>query len=222
MDTPEEYNIPVPPYNEDDGNKTMYATRDTIKNWSNHISDIDDWTENINKFRWTEQQKTLFKRIEHILDMDQLGRLSIAGLPNECLRRNAIIEKSASRLRQALASVHWEPHMTQWLHALMVAHLPITEMVSYIDMLRLLKSKVPTLVDKMLYDKPIDMHVAESWEPTMEKKTRVLPGQAIVVVVPSCISKTISTREKQLHEHLKTLSKEELVHIDAEVGGIFI
>lgn len=130
MDTPEEHNVPIPPYNEDDGNKTMYATRDMIKSWSNLISDIDDWTENVNKFRWSEQQKTLFKRIEHILDMDQLGRLSIAGLPNECLRRNAIIEKSASRLRQALASVHWEPHITQWLHTLMITHLPITEMVS--------------------------------------------------------------------------------------------
>lgn len=54
----------------------------------------------------SDQQHNLFERVEHILDMDQLGRLAVNGLANECLRRNAIIEKSVSRMRAALASVH--------------------------------------------------------------------------------------------------------------------
>lgn len=214
----------MPPYNEDDGTKALFATHEMIKNCPNRVSDTDDWTASINKVTWTEQQKTLFERMERILDMDQMARLAIVGLPNECLRRNAIIEKSMSRLRQALASVQWEPRVTQWFHALMMTHLSQTYMVSYIDMLRLLKNKIPTLVDKMLYDRPIDVHMdygsailRPSWEPTMATKTRALPGQTVVVIVPSGVSLTPSPREKQLHDLLSTLATVELVRADAKV-----
>lgn len=224
VDTPEVYNIPVPPYNEEDGNSALNATWNIIKNCPNRVPDTDDWAANINKFAWTEQQKTLFERMERILDMDQLARLAIAGLPNECLRRNAIIEKSMSRLRQALASVHWEPRVTQWFHTLMMTHLPQTYMVSYIDMLRLLKNKIPTLVDKMLYNKPIDVHMdymsailRPSWKPSMASKTRALPGQSIVVIVPSCVFIAPSSRERQLHDLFSTLAKVELIKVDPEV-----
>lgn len=198
-----------------------------IANCPNRVMDSDDWAAAINKTTWTEQQKVLFERAERILDMDQLARLAIAGLPNECLRRNAIIEKSMSRLRQALASVHWEPRVTQWFHALLMTHLPQTYMVSYIDMLRLLKNKIPTLVDKMLYDKPIDVHMdyvsamlRPTWEPRMVQKTRALPGKSVILMVPSSVSNELSSREKQLREVFGTLATVESVKIDPQVGNI--
>lgn len=222
---PECHNVPVPPYNDVDGTRPLDATRDMIRNCPNRVSDKDDWAAAINRSGWTEQQKALFERAERILDLDQLARLAIVGLPNERLRRDAVVEKSMSRLRLALASVHWEPRMTQWFHALIMTHLPQTYMVSYIDMVRLLKSKIPTLVDKMLYDKPLDVPMdyasailRPTWEPAVIPKTRALPGKSVVVMVPSDATNEPSSRERQLRELLGTLAPVETVKVDAQVG----
>lgn len=146
--------------------------------------------------------------------MDQLVRLSNDSLSNECLRRNAIIQKSVSRMRLALATVHWEPRLTQWLHGILMAHLSPAYMVSYIEILQTLKRKIPTLVDKMLYGKPIDVHMdymsailKHEWEPTIAPKTRSLPNQPIIIIVPSSASTVTTTaREKKWIELLSTLS----------------
>lgn len=59
VDTPETYNIPIPPYNEDDvsyeeaGRKALNATADMIKSCPNRNANTDDWTQNIHKFNWT-------------------------------------------------------------------------------------------------------------------------------------------------------------------------
>lgn len=170
-----------------------------------------------------DQQLDLFERVERILDMDQLGRLAVTGLSNECLRRNAIIEKSVSRMRAALASVHWEPRLTSWLHGLLMMHLPSNYMVSYIDILQTLKRKIPTLVDKMLYHKSIDMHkdymsaiMKETWEPAMVTKTRTLPSNPVIVLVSSGYSST-SSREKRWMELLGTLASVETTAINLQV-----
>lgn len=158
--------------------------------------------------------------------MDQLARLAIAGLPNECLRRNANIEKSVSRMRLALASVHWEPRLTQWLHGLLMAHLPLKYMVSYIDILQALKRKIPTLIDKMLYGKPIDLHLDylnaisnDSWEPSMAPKTRTLPNQSVIIVVPSSANTVAaSLREKRWFELLGTLTTVVPILVDLKMN----
>lgn len=259
VDTPETYNIPIPSYNEDAGRHAFNSTEETIKSCHNRNSDADDWTENLQKFNWTgewtvpnplssgqhhlillfhfdatEQQFNLFERVERILDMDQLGRLAVSGLANECLRRNAIIEKSVSRMRATLASVHWEPRLTSWLHGLLMVNLPSNYMVSYIDILRTLKRKIPTLVDKMLYHKPIEMHkdymsaiMKRPWQPSMAPKTRMLPSNPVIVLVLSSLagdsdgngsgsqSKNAAartSREKRWMELLSTLTSVEIVN----------
>lgn len=171
--------------------------------------------------------------------MDQLGRLAVNGLANECLRRNAIIEKSVSRMRAALASVQWEPRLTSWLHGLLMVNLPSNYMVSYVDILRTLKRKIPTLVDKMLYHKPIEMHkdytsaiMKRPWQPAMIPKTRMLPSNPVIVLVLSSLagdsdgngsgshSKNAAartSREKRWMELLSTLTSVEMVTVSAQV-----
>lgn len=151
--------------------------------------------------------------------MDQLGRMAVTGLPNECLRRNAIIEKSVTRMRATLGSVQWEPRLTSWLHALLMTHLPPKYMVSYIDILQALKRKVPTLVDKMFYHKPIEMHkdylsaiMKQPWEPSMVEKTRKLPNNPIIVVISTNLcSGNTSSRERRWLELLGTLASIESI-----------
>lgn len=178
----------------------------------------------------TDQQLGLFERVERILDMDQLGRLAVAGLPNECLRRNAIIEKSAARMRAALASVHWNHNLTSWLHHLLITHLPPKYMVCYIDILQTLKHKIPALVDKMLNQKSIEMNknymsaiIEKSWEPSMVTKTRTLPSNpAIVVISTSICSANASSRDKRWMELLSTLTSVESVMINLQVNCDFL
>lgn len=71
VDTPETYNIPIPPYNEDAGRMSLNATEETIKSCHNRNSDTEDWTQNIHKFNWTGWLKCnfifslfLFERID--------------------------------------------------------------------------------------------------------------------------------------------------------------
>lgn len=253
VDTPEVYNIPIPPYNEESGRRALNATEEMIRNCHNRNADSDDWTRSVAKEKLTgnwivsfiewctkslelhlikkktlrlDQQLALFERVERILDMDQLGRLALTGLSNEYLRRNAIIEKSVSRMRAALASVQWEPRLTIWLHSLLMTHLPSNYMVSYIDILQTLKHKIPALVDKMLYQKPIEMHkdymgaiLKKSWEPTTVTKTRTLPSNPVVVFISSAIcSANLSSREKHWHELLCTLTSVEPVVITLQVN----
>lgn len=117
-------------------------------------------------------------------------------------------------MRKALAYVHWEPRLTQWLHSLFLTHLPLKYMVSYFEILQVLKRKIPTLVDKMLYgrqtDIPLDYDRAitkQPWEPTLPPKTRTLPSQSVIIVVPSTASATNSTsREKRWCDMLRHLA----------------
>lgn len=53
VDTPEIYNIPIPPYNEEAGRRALNTTEEMIKSCHNRNSDSDDWTESIAKDKLT-------------------------------------------------------------------------------------------------------------------------------------------------------------------------
>lgn len=161
--------------------------------------------------------------------MDQLVRLAATGLPNECLRRNAIIDKSVSRMRAAFASVHWEPRITSWIHNLLMTHLSTKYMVSYVDILQTLKRKIPTLVDKLLFHKPIDMHkdymsaiMKKPWEPTIDTKFRALPNNPVMIIVSSTLSlasSNTSSRERHWLQLLNNLTSVESITVNLKVNN---
>lgn len=130
------------------------------------------------------------------LDYDQLARLAVSGRPNEGIIRRCSIDKSVARMRMALASVHWNTQIIQWLHTVMSDHLPPTYMASYLDILQTLRTKVPTLVDKMLAIRPVSFNadfmqavVKRPWVGNVPTKSRKLPGQSpIIVIVPATLN----------------------------------
>ena len=79
-----------------------------------------------------------------------MARLAQAGIANEPIQRRLVVDKTAKRIRALLASVMWDSKVTQWLHKTLVENLPKNYLVSYIDVLQRLRSKVPALVDKMV------------------------------------------------------------------------
>ncbi|XP_030388585.1 uncharacterized protein LOC115634813 isoform X2 [Scaptodrosophila lebanonensis] len=182
----------VPPYDEIAAKEMMNECAHIAKYVKNNNSEEQDWEARINQIGWTAVQKSLFEKVARILDQDQLARLANEKRQHEAIHRRVTVDKSSSRMRRALASIAWEPRTTQWLHALLMENLPPTYMASYLDIMQTLKTKLPTLTDKMLFSRPLNNSqellapvMKKKWDPVIMPKSRHLPHNAIMVVLPS-------------------------------------
>ncbi|XP_037032862.1 KAT8 regulatory NSL complex subunit 3 isoform X5 [Bradysia coprophila] len=187
-----EPNPPIPPYNEDAAKLAMEEFEKVAMNVKTASSDDENWEDRIKKLNWTKLEHTLFDAVTNILDQDHLARLANKDRPNEPVLRRSIIDKSVSRLRKALTKVAWSAKIVQWLHGLLMDNLSPSYMACYLDILQTLKSKVPVLADRMMFGRPINHNqdilgpvLKRAWEPQVTPKNRKLPGNAIIVIVPS-------------------------------------
>ncbi|XP_053667757.1 KAT8 regulatory NSL complex subunit 3 [Anopheles marshallii] len=192
IDLEESYNPPIPSYNEESARRAMQESENIVVTARNSVSDEEDWEERVNTFGWTVQQFNLFDRVARLLDMDRLARLTNTEKQHEPVHRRTVIDKSVSRLRQALASVSWETRLTQWLHVLLMENLPPSYLAIYIDILQTLHAKLPLLVNKMIFGSSLNVGqellgpvLKKPWEPIVSHKNRKLPGQPYIVIVPS-------------------------------------
>ncbi|XP_055636632.1 KAT8 regulatory NSL complex subunit 3 [Toxorhynchites rutilus septentrionalis] len=214
IDLEESYNPPIPSYNEETAKIAMLESENITKQVRNLNSEDIDWEEKVNKLGWSVQQIKLFGKITKLLDMDRLARLTIADKQHEPVHRRMVIDKSVSRIRQALASVSWDPRLTQWIHGLLMENLPPSYLASYIDILQTLKAKLPNLVDKMIFSRPLNINqellgpvLKKPWEPVVAHKNRKLPGQPFIVVVPSGPNMTSpSTRLQKWYSLFATMA----------------
>lgn len=152
-----------------------------------------------------------------ILDYDQLAKLAVTGRPNEGTIRRCSIDKSVARMRLALASVQWNTLLTQWLHAVLCEYLSANYMASYLDILQTLRTKCPTLVDKMIaqstpafYQDYLHVIMKRPYGANVPSKVRKLPGQSpIFVIVPSTlngIAQQPSSRMKRWYSLFSTMA----------------
>ena len=164
-----------------------------------------DWEESISKDGWLPSQTRLFNKMIKVLHADRLARLAQAGIANEPIQRRLVVDKTAKRIRALLASVMWDSKVTQWLHKTLIENLPKNYLVSYIDVLQRLRSKVPTLVDKMVAVKTpeapggsgggdvaregLRLLLKRPWDPSMnlisQQKLKRLPKNPIIVLTSS-------------------------------------
>ena len=136
-----------------------------------------------------------------VFHADRLARLGQAGIANEPIHRRLVVDKTAKRVRALLSSVLWDSKITQWLHKTLVENLPRSYLVSYIDVLQRLRSKVPVLIDKMVAVKTPDAPAGDlardglrlllkrPWDPAMslitQQKLKKLPKNPILVLTAS-------------------------------------
>lgn len=225
----ESYNPPIPSYNEEAARVAMGETeriasisRSGINQDSDH-----DWEDTLNKAAWSREQDQLFSAVSRILDLDHLARLANAGRLHEPVLRRVVIDKSVARLRRALARYLWEPKITQWLHSVLMDHLPPTYMAAYLDILQTMKSKMPALVDKMMLLRPVSSQpellapvLKPSWEPCVAHKSRKLPGNAIIVIVPSTPHMNAPTaRLQRWYTLLATMANVVPIQVNLHVGA---
>ena len=84
-----------------------------------------------------------------------MARLAITGADNEPLQLRLLVDKTAKRFRQILATVQWDKGTCAWLHKIILDYIPTSFLVAYLDILQSLKSKIPTLIDRLLCGNPL-------------------------------------------------------------------
>ncbi|XP_017480243.1 PREDICTED: KAT8 regulatory NSL complex subunit 3 isoform X1 [Rhagoletis zephyria] len=218
----------VPTYNEIAAKEAMNECSRIAKYVKNNNPDDDDWESRINQSGWSNMQKTLFSKVANILDNDQLGRLANANRQNEPMQRRSVVDKSASRMRKALAAVAWDSRLTQWLHFLLMDSLPSTYMASYLDILQTLKSKLPSLMDKMLFGRPLNVSqellapvMKNKWEPVANTKVRKLTQNAVIVALPSVpTSGPVPNRLQKWYHQLASITQIVQVTLPSNVSHI--
>ncbi|XP_060565534.1 KAT8 regulatory NSL complex subunit 3-like isoform X2 [Ruditapes philippinarum] len=173
----------------------------------------DDWEDKVVRAGWTAQQNRLFNKINKILHSDRLSRLAFESNINEAVLRRNQVDKTAKRFRQALASVKWDTRMTQWLHGVLLDNLSTTLLAAYIDVLQTLRSKVPSLVDKMVANGGYSPRahtlsgdlmanlIKKPWDPVMNiysQNKLKLPGNPLILVAPSGPTNANSLQSKRM------------------------
>ncbi|KMQ90286.1 kat8 regulatory nsl complex subunit 3-like isoform x1 protein, partial [Lasius niger] len=189
----------------------------------------EDWDENINKTLWSSVQNRIFSKVTRILSSERLARLAKAKSTMEPIFRRTSVDIAARRFREMLASTGWDWRLAQWLHNLLFEHLPQEYLAIYLDILQTLRQKIPQLIDKMIAVQPninakggsitwetLGSLLKRSWDPVAPSlsgsRLKKLPGNPILIIVPSGITSTVSSRQHKWLTQLGLLGMVATVH----------
>ncbi|CAG5077368.1 Similar to KANSL3: KAT8 regulatory NSL complex subunit 3 (Homo sapiens) [Cotesia congregata] len=189
----------------------------------------DDWEEKIEKTLWSPVQRRIFSRIFMIINSERLHRLTKVNNKMELVYRRTSTDSSAKKFREVMATISWDYRILQWLHGLLVDNLSREALIIYLDILQTLRAKVPQLVDRMTAPtanaivKPgsipletLNALIKRTWDPVAtclnNIRPKKLPGNPILVVVPSGVGSSISPRQHKWITQLGLLGTLVTVH----------
>ena len=129
----------------------------------------------------------------------KLSKLASENWSTEAIQKKIFVEGAAKKLRIILSSVAWDMKIAQWLHLTLIENANHDFLSAYIGILQVLRSKVPTLVDRMLNiplahsklgslnAKIVNFVNEKPWEPAIvhAASSCKLPVKPFVIMVPS-------------------------------------
>jgi len=162
----------------------------------------DTWEERINKDGWTTSQTRLYNRLVKALQGDRLARLAFCGHKNEPILRRLCVDKTAKRVRHILAAAMWDQSAIQWLHSTLIASLGQSVLAIYLDVLQVLRSKAPNLVEVLTSSssdssdksgvEALRLLLKRPWDPVGSfmslHRLSKLPGCASFIMVPDVVT----------------------------------
>ncbi|XP_061941748.1 KAT8 regulatory NSL complex subunit 3 isoform X2 [Apis cerana] len=189
----------------------------------------EDWEEKLDKILWTPVQNRIFTKVLKILNSERLARLAKVNNSIEPIYRRTSVDTAARRFRETLASAGWDWRLAQWLHNLLFDHLPQEYLGIYLDILQTLRLKIPQLIDKMIAVQPninaktgsitwetLGSLLKRTWDPVTpslnSNRLKKLPGNPILIIVPSGVGSNISTRQHKWISQLGALGMVVTVH----------
>nr|XP_012222923.1 PREDICTED: KAT8 regulatory NSL complex subunit 3 isoform X1 [Linepithema humile]XP_012222924.1 PREDICTED: KAT8 regulatory NSL complex subunit 3 isoform X1 [Linepithema humile] len=196
----------------------------------------EDWEDKIDKTFWSPVQNRIFSKVTRVLSSERLSRLAKTDNAAESIFRRTSVDIAARRFRETLASTGWDWRLAQWLHNLLFEHLSHEYLAIYLDILQVLRLKIPQLIDKMIAVQPninsktgsitwetLGSLLKRSWDPIAPSlngiKPKKLPGNPILIIVPSGISPTVSSRQHKWITQLGTLGTVVTVHTHMGLAG---
>ncbi|EFN82752.1 Uncharacterized protein KIAA1310 [Harpegnathos saltator] len=200
-----------------------------------HITNIarpeedEDWEDKIDKTLWSSTQNRIFTKVTRILNSERLARLAKAKSRTEPIFRRTSVDIAARRFRETLASTGWDWRLVQWLHHLLFEYLSQEYLVIYLDILQTLRPKITQLIDKMIAVQPninsrtgpvtwetLGSLLKRSWDPVSQSlsgsRLKKLPGNPILIIVPSGVTSTVSSRQTKWIAQLGSLGMVITVH----------
>ncbi|XP_067144031.1 KAT8 regulatory NSL complex subunit 3 isoform X3 [Centruroides vittatus] len=224
----------IPPYD-------TTKNRNLMNECERHISFIrsddtsDDWEERIKRNGWTTSQNRLFNKIVKILHADRLARLAYESNQHEPVLRRIAVDKTARRMRHVFSSFNWDMKLLQWLHQIFLENLSFSYLTAYLDVLQTLKSKIPTLIDKLLTMPPsskagnneaLNLLLKRPWDPVAsllnQHKPKKLSCAPLLVLIPSGPSQPSVSHSRRMRfwqTQLSALGKVVPVTYHAANGG---
>ncbi|KAF3424383.1 hypothetical protein E2986_02217 [Frieseomelitta varia] len=189
----------------------------------------EDWEEKLDKILWTPVQNRIFTKVLKILNSERLARLAKVNSSIEPIYRRTSVDTAARRFRETLASAGWDWRLAQWLHNLLFDHLPQEYLGIYLDILQCLRLKIPQLIDKMIAVQPnisgktgsitwetLGSLLKRTWDPIApslnNNRLKKLPGNPILIIVPSGVGSSMSTRQHRWISQLGALGMVVTVH----------
>ncbi|OAD53272.1 KAT8 regulatory NSL complex subunit 3, partial [Eufriesea mexicana] len=189
----------------------------------------EDWEEKLDKILWSPVQNRIFTKILKILNSERLARLAKVNCSIEPIYRRTSVDTAARRFRETLASAGWDWRLAQWLHNLLFDHLPQEYLGIYLDILQTLRLKIPQLIDKMIAVQPninaktgsitwetLGSLLKRTWDPITpslnSNRLKKLPGNPILIIVPSGMGSNISIRQHKWISQLGALGMVVTVH----------
>lgn len=218
---------PPLPYDVEKGRLSM----NEIENKVEYItkSEDDEWEDKIDRKHWSANERAYFERLKTILNDDLVARLTVHNNRNEPVLRRSIVDRSVLKFRRAFSTIGWDMKILQGMHNVFIDHLNKRLLSVYIDILQGLKSKLPVLVDKLMfssifrngacYEGLVDL-LKKPWNPLddniINSKTKKIPNNPIFFVCPSCpqVNSMLPSRYQQLMSFLSAIATVENVSLN--------